>query len=637
MGQIIFILGVLSTLMVCTPAAWAMSPAKTPTPPAAPAASIPLTSDGHHYRAILFGGSCEEGSTTNDFHDGFIQIATQLNGSGWDVRPSFAGDSAHCAGTAADPCPSGVNVAEWSAASIAQAAGKDPSTVGRASRASLLASLDQAATDLKSGDELLLVIDTHGYGEQVQGQTYWDHGICISSDQPGGKVANFDPATGQMNSPNKEGLMYLSDPDLQRKLKNLASLGVKMGFLDDSCYGGGSLPQLSTYGCTMASTTSQLVNFETGDTSSNADGSQESENGIAFNLPDLLQTDSGTLQSQSLNTGKITMEELWLRLLARSKIAGLPEFSGYTKESEETESLGNWFQALNGDVSYRRGNTPFTATPGSQVESPIPVIDYAQTYFASAPDASTQTTQANLISSYWVSPGFQDIDDESKVETYAALQTQIAQMPQQWSNWVSQFNSLTAQETGILNDLSSLNMSIQWTFTGALAGTEDLLNDVLPTISEQGVFMYKVSQSDGNPWIEVEDNFDTPDSADFVGDTQDAVDTLFYFMNAYKLQHDSYISGLDDSYSDALSAMIVQAEQQAWIAASPATQSRMKNDFHQLQQLRLQETALFTALTADTKTYLTQARMYAYLGYRKQAALLDPKLSQCADFVLKRY
>jgi hypothetical protein len=110
-----------------------------PAPADAPAAtSIPLTADGHHYRAILFGGSCEEGEATNDFHPNFIQIATQLNSSGWDVRPSFAGDSAHCAGTAADPCPTGVNVAEWSSDSIAQAAGKDPSTVGRASKASLL-------------------------------------------------------------------------------------------------------------------------------------------------------------------------------------------------------------------------------------------------------------------------------------------------------------------------------------------------------------------------------------------------------------------------------------------------------------------------------------------------------------------
>jgi hypothetical protein len=613
--------------------ATAMGRAPTPTPSTPPPT---LNSDGHHYRAIVFGGSCEEGSSINDFHDSFIQISAGLTSTGWDVRPLFAGDSSHCAGTAANPCPEGVDVTQWSVAPIAAAAKKDPSTVGRASKASLLASLDQASTDLAKGDELLLVINTHGYGEQVKGQAYWDHGICISSDQPGGTVANLDPATGKVNSPNKEGLMYMSDPDLQARLKKLSSAGIKMGFLDDSCYGGGSVPEFSQYGCTMSSTTSQQLNSETGDTSTNEDGSEESQNGIAFNLPDLLQVDSDTLASQALNSHEVTMEELWLRVLARSKIAGLPEYSGYLKESAQAEALGNWMYALEGDVSFRRGDTPFTPNPGKNIETATPLVSYAQTYLATLPAALLQTQAAQLVASYWISPGLPGTDDAVDSKTPSALQTAISQLPTDWSSWVSQFNALTAQEAAILHDLESTNIFITWTFNGELAGTSSLLNEVMPTISQQGVFTYQTSQK-GNLWIEVGDSFVTPDDSNFAAETQIASNTIEYFMNAYKLQHDNYLSGLDDSFADSLSQMMIESETQAWKAASLAEQTQMKVDFQKLKDLRTQETALLSETVVDTRAYLAQARMYSFLDYRQQAALVDPKISQCAEFVLKRY
>jgi hypothetical protein len=636
MGHNISSLGILSVLVIFTPgSAWAMSAAKTPNSPDAPAATaIPLTSDGHHYRAILFGGSCEEGNAVNGFHSGFIQDATQLNASGWDVRPSFAGDSAHCAGTAADPCPPGVSVADWSSDSIAQAAGKDPSTVGRASKADLLASLDQAVTDLASGDELLVVIDTHGFGEQVTGQSYWAHGICVSSDQPHGTVANIDPSTGKMNAANKEGRMYMTDPDLVQRLQKLRTAGVKMAFLDDSCYGGGSIPALSAYGCTMTSATSHQENFETGSIGSTE--AQSSENGIAFNLPDLLMADSDSLTAESLHSGEVTMEEFWLRILARSKIAGVPEFSGFLADAQQAENLEDWFINLDGDVTYRRGNTPFTSSPGPNVYTAEPLTAYAQTYLDPLADPAAQATDAHLVSSNWASPGMIGSFDNITSKTVPALQTQLSQFQGQWNTWVSQFNALTAQEKPLLDDLASLNMTVTWSFTGALAGTEDLLNTVLPTVQGQAAFAFPTS-TNGNPWIVLENNFDTPVDPEFAGDGGIAVDSVAYFMNAYKLSHDSYISGLSDSYSGVLTTMILQAEKDAWNAATPAAQNQMKNDFQRLQSLRDQERTFLNELPVDTLAYLAQARMYSYLNYRKQAALIDPNLSQCGDFVLKRY
>jgi hypothetical protein len=474
-GRVLILLA--AGLSIAIPAsALAMTEGRIPQPTASPS-SLPSPSsssgtssvglDAHHYRAVVFGGSCEEGSTTNDFHDSFVTISAALNGAGWDVRPLFAGDSAHCSVASTDPscqgsspaancCPAGLDLTEWSVTAIAQAAGKDPSTVGRASKGALIQSLQQAATELSPGDELLLVIDTHGYGEQAKGQTYWDHGICVSSDRPHGTVANFDPASNQMNAANKEGLMYMSDPDLQASLKKLQSAGVKMGFLDDSCYGGGSIPQLAAYGCTMASTTAQLVNFENDDTSSGG----ESSNGISYNLPDLLQTDANTLTSQSFNPKKITpkkitMEELWFRVLARSKIAGIPEFSGFMSDAATAESLGNWMNSIIGDVAYRRGNTPFTPNPGKDVLTPAPLVDYAQTYLTAVTDPTVQASDAGLVLSCWQSPGFPGSYDGVNSKALSALQAQIAQLPADWTSWVSQFNALTTQETAILSDLAT--------------------------------------------------------------------------------------------------------------------------------------------------------------------------------------
>jgi hypothetical protein len=291
---------------------------------------------------------------------------------------------------------------------------------------------------------------------------------------------------------------------------------------------------------------------------------------------------------------------------------------------------------LDGDVTYRRGNTPFTSSPGPNVYTAAPLTGYAQTYLNPLTDPTVQATDANLVASNWLSPGFVGTFDSVSSKTVPALQAQLGQFQGQWNSWISQFNALAAQEKPLLDDLASLNMTVTWSFTGALAGTEDLLNTVLPTVQGQAAFAFPTSTT-GNPWIVLESNFDTPSDPDFMGDTSVAVDSVAYFMNAYKLSHDSYISGLADSYSGVLIAMIQQAEKDAWNAAAPATQKRMENDFQQLTALRNQERTFLNELPVDILSYLAQARMYAYLNYRKQAALIDPNLSQCGDFVLKRY
>lgn len=94
---------------------------------------------------------------------------------------------------------------------------------------SLTQQLDDAIANLKPGDQFLLSFFTHG---APAGGKY-QHSICTS-----------------------EGfLIDISSAKITSRLEKLKAKGVKLGFIDSSCYSGGSIPILSKYGCVLSLTT----------------------------------------------------------------------------------------------------------------------------------------------------------------------------------------------------------------------------------------------------------------------------------------------------------------------------------------------------------------------------------------------
>jgi hypothetical protein len=95
-------------------------------------------------------------------------------------------------------------------------------------------SLSEQAEILKDGDQFLLNIVTHG-SYQKQG-----HVICL------GDGTRLD----------------LNDPEIHRLFEKMKNRGVKIGVLDNSCYGGQTVDLFSKYGCVVSTQVADFESFE---------------------------------------------------------------------------------------------------------------------------------------------------------------------------------------------------------------------------------------------------------------------------------------------------------------------------------------------------------------------------------------
>jgi hypothetical protein len=605
-------------------------------------------------RAIIFGGSCDEGARQNSFLGSFNLLASGLVKNGWDVRPLYEGDIARCtipssdsacqgSMPSADCCPSYADMSAWSVDSLAAASGKPASSIGRASAQNLLTSLDQAAQDLKSGDQLLVAINTHGYGYAQPGTTETKHYICVSSDAPHGRVTWTDPNSGSTAS-GISGLFSIDDPRLQTRLQSLKDAGIKLAFLDDSCNSGGSVPSFSQYGCVMTATGSQQENVAQVYSGTVVVGSKaimaSSGTDTFYNLADLLNSQPQQLSQLSLgHAHRLTMEELWLRMLSHSRMSSdTPEFSGYLDEQKSVDDLNTWLNTLTHDVAYHGQNSPFSTSTCTDCtkDSSQPLEDYASQLLSPELNSSNDQNYLRVVQNYWAAPGYSDQFDDVQPVDPSSINSKLNSTNSIWNTFESQYSALVSQESAPLQEIKSVNMGIQLDFSGVLAGTEDLFNSVVSKVNGTSVFFYPVSES-GPGLLEVMDSFTTPDSPDFSGTTQMAADTVSYQMNAYKLQHNAYTSGLSSAYAPAFAAMLVQAETSAWNSLSTGARDVIKKDFQTLAALRKQERVLLTELPVNARVDLVEARMYSYLGFRDRAGRTNANLNGCSDFTLRNY
>lgn len=112
----------------------------------------------------------------------------------------------------------------------------------RSTRQNILAELDKAL-EMKTSDEFVLFIGSHGSPKT----DYASHAICVYNESTRGN-----------------DYFYINDFELKQKLQNINSKGIKITILDDSCYGGNAVNELSQFGCVLSSTGPDIINMITG-------------------------------------------------------------------------------------------------------------------------------------------------------------------------------------------------------------------------------------------------------------------------------------------------------------------------------------------------------------------------------------
>ncbi len=187
-------------------------------------------------------GGCESHGE-NGVYKLTADVAKSLQSRNWTIDAIAGGSLARAAtdqaaksGTLIDP--------------LKQALGLTSDEIKKTTKANLIASLDKASQTLEAGDQMLLQIYTHG-GPGYEGNA---HTVCTTEESPANEPNNQPP-----NEPNTQvdTNLAINDPEVIAKLDLLKKKGVKLGFLDTSCFGGGSVPQLSRFGCVISTTTAK--------------------------------------------------------------------------------------------------------------------------------------------------------------------------------------------------------------------------------------------------------------------------------------------------------------------------------------------------------------------------------------------
>ena len=180
------------------------------------------------------------------------------------------------------------------------------------SKKELLKALEKIATDSSKNqsDELLLDFLVHGSPETPR------HAHALSMPDC--------------------SLLQLDDPDLTRVLEKIKKKNVKMGFLDGSCYAGGSVDAFKKYGCVMAS---QVKTVETySDLGNLPSGKIIYYKGGVTPIKQALQTDS-----------KVSMEDIYLSTLIndsynsqQSNFAVLSDDANGTSNAEKAAFISHY-------------------------------------------------------------------------------------------------------------------------------------------------------------------------------------------------------------------------------------------------------------------------------------------------------
>ncbi len=186
-------------------------------------------------RAILFGGyDRPKGNISpefNDFANNMSTLGRALGERGFEIEILFEENS----GSRTDASYKRTRGFDGgSRESIEISLESTPPTyLGYATERALRSRLQEAASDLNPGDQLLIAITTHGELDRVSRQ----FGIRISATR------------------------LLDLRGFAREFSRLKTKGIRLGFFLTPCYAGSILSYLSTYGCAMSLSPATNVSY----------------------------------------------------------------------------------------------------------------------------------------------------------------------------------------------------------------------------------------------------------------------------------------------------------------------------------------------------------------------------------------
>lgn len=225
---------------------------------------ITLVSLGHAVdRALVVGGGCHY-SLRKEMAKETMAINQSLKGRGWEMLNLF-GDNTNS---------------------------KDLKGAENATftKENFLQYLKKSSKELAGGDKFLLNIITHGLPSKGNG-----HAICLGDGS----------------------MLNLNDPEIHKYLNEMKKKGIKMAFMDNSCYGGESIDLFDQYGCTMSTQVPQFPSYST----------RAEDPKFRFGV-------SSILGGMLVKEGDVSMEDLYIESLmqygedAQSGLLVFPQMSG---------------------------------------------------------------------------------------------------------------------------------------------------------------------------------------------------------------------------------------------------------------------------------------------------------------------
>lgn len=177
---------------------------------------------------IIMGGGGEPNKTTTIFDNELKNASDFVTKSNWQPRISFNGGHSHT---------------ESLAAKVAQKAGKANTHFTAQNYEALITEYENKilSGQIKSGDQLLVMISSHGSQETKNNKT---HMVSTSSTQKS-NITNYATL---------EGTSLVSLDRLEKLTKLAEQKGIKLGILDFSCHSGLSQKLANSNTCVISST-----------------------------------------------------------------------------------------------------------------------------------------------------------------------------------------------------------------------------------------------------------------------------------------------------------------------------------------------------------------------------------------------
>ena len=226
--------------------------------------------------------------------------------------------------------------------------------------------------------------------------------------------------------------------------------------------------------------------------------------------------------------------------------------------------------------------------------------------------------------------------------TPADLVSKLTNADAEVKNAADQYNQLGKKEQSVLGDISQAGVKIDLQWPPEMAGAKASFDKALAAVNGKSTFAFPTSSSQdpSQAWITRSVNFSDakgPHTQLFSppGSSQFGSSTFFAALDISAKMAETYPPAHDPAFAQKLGKVIMDAETQAWNAATPAARQQIA-EIEQVRTIRdEQRTASAAGKGESYVLYNIQARMYSYMAHRIQAGTSDADVNHCNDFTLK--